>query len=231
MSILKFIYRSVLKINYLFKMIFFNNEKKFNYIYKKNIWGSNESISGPGSEIRNTIAIRRQIPKILYKYKIKKILDLPCGDFHWFKEIDLKINYLGADIVDSIINENNLKYSNDFISFKKLDITSDPINDKFDLILIRDLFIHFSNNDIFRSLNNIKESRSKYILTTNYNDPETNKNIVSGSFREINLMLEPFNFPPPILEIEDSGHIIRPNSNIPYQNKFLSLWSIEDLKI
>lgn len=231
MFILKYAYRATLKFIYIFKMIIYSNEKKFNYIFKKNIWGSYESISGPGSEIQNTIVIRQQIPNLIKKYNIKTILDIPCGDFHWFKEMDIKIDYLGADIVDTIINENNSKYSSDYISFKKLDITSEAINGKFDLIIIRDLFIHFSNDDIFKSLQNIKESQSKYILTTNYNDSDINKNIVTGSFREINLMIDPFNFPAPIFEIDDAGQILRPNSNILYQNKYLSLWNIKDLKI
>ncbi len=231
MFILKYVYRATLKFIYIFKMIIYSNEKKFNYIFKKNIWGSYESISGPGSEIQNTIVIRQQIPNLIKKYNIKSILDIPCGDFHWFKEMDIKIDYLGADIVDTIINENISKYSSDYISFKKLDITSEAINGKFDLIIIRDLFIHFSNDDIFKSLQNIKESQSKYILTTNYNDSDINKNIVTGSFREINLMKDPFNFPTPIFEIDDAGQILRPNSNILYQNKYLSLWNIQDLKI
>ena len=34
-------------------------------------------------------------------------------------------------------------------------------------------------------------------------------------------MREPFNFPKPIYEINDSGNIKRPNTNILYKNKFL----------
>lgn len=212
-------------------MLIFDNEKKFNYIFKKNIWGSNESISGPGSEIQNTISIRKEIPNLINKLNIKTLLDIPCGDFNWFKEMNLDINYLGADIVDSIIIENNLKYSSELFNFKKLDITSDEIKSKFDLILVRDLFIHFSDKDIFKSLQNIKSSQSKYLLTTNYNDTKINVDIISGSFREINLMREPFNFPKPIFEIHDSGNVKRPNTNKNYENKYLSLWDLSNITI
>ena len=60
---------------------------------------------------------------------------------------------------------------------------------------------------------------------------QINKDIITGSFREINLMREPFNFPKPIYEINDSGNIKRPNTNILYKNKFLSLWSVSNLEI
>ena len=145
--------------------------------------------------------------------------------------MNLNINYIGADIVESIIKNNILKYSSELVSFTKLDITSDIIQDKYDLILVRDLFIHFSDADIIKSLQNIKGSHSKYLLTTNYNDTKINKDIITGSFREINLMREPFNFPKPIYEINDSGNIKRPNTNILYKNKFLSLWSVSNLEI
>ena len=231
MSLIKSIYRIFLRYSYNFKMLIYNNEKRFNYILKNNIWGSDESISGPGSEIKNTISIRAEIPKLITKFNIKTLLDIPCGDFNWVKEMNLNINYLGADIVESIIKKNTLKYSSELVSFTKLDITSNIIQDKFDLILVRDLFIHFSNADIFKSLQNIKNSHSKYLLTTNYNDTQINNDIITGSFREINLMREPFNFPKPLYEINDSGNIKRPNTNILYKNKFLSLWNISNLEI
>ena len=231
MSLIKSIYRIFLRYSYNFKMLIYNNEKRFNYILKNNIWGSDESISGPGSEIKNTISIREEIPKLITKFNINTFLDIPCGDFNWVKEMNLNINYLGADIVESIIKKNTLNYSSELVSFTKLDVTSNFIQDKFDLILVRDLFIHFSNADIFKSLQNIKNSHSKYLLTTNYNDTQINNDIITGSFREINLMREPFNFPKPLYEINDSGNIKRPNTNILYKNKFLSLWNISNLEI
>ena len=39
------------------------------------------------------------------------MLDIPCGDFYWMKEVDLKdIEYIGADIVDELIKKNNDKF-------------------------------------------------------------------------------------------------------------------------
>ena len=46
------------------KELIFNqdtSEKRFNLIYKTNFWSSNESVSGYGSELKNTINIEKEI--------------------------------------------------------------------------------------------------------------------------------------------------------------------------
>ena len=60
---------------------------RFSYIYSAHYWPSNESVSGPGSELKNTKNIREEIKKIIDQYKIKKFLDIPCGDFTWIQNV------------------------------------------------------------------------------------------------------------------------------------------------
>src|SRR5581483_12277106 len=79
----------------------------FTYIYSVNHWGDTESVSGHGSKLSETLAIRSQLPAILKQLNIKSILDLPCGDFNWMKTVDLhEYHYIGADIVSAIISKN-----------------------------------------------------------------------------------------------------------------------------
>ena len=57
----------------------------------------------------------------------------------------------------------------------------DLINDdlpKVDLIIVRDCLVHFSNKDIFKAIENIKQSKSKYLLVTTFSDLKKNENIV-----------------------------------------------------
>jgi hypothetical protein len=83
----------------------------FDNIYKTNYWSSNESYSGKGSQINTTINIRKALPKLFKKYKIKTLLDVPCGDFNWMKEVDkTNIEYIGGDIVEEIVVNNNKKW-------------------------------------------------------------------------------------------------------------------------
>jgi len=82
-------------------------EDIFTGIYLSNGWSGKESKSGTGSDLDQTRIIRQQIPKLFRKLGIKSVLDVPCGDFWWFKEMDLgNIKYIGADIVPELIKSN-----------------------------------------------------------------------------------------------------------------------------
>ena len=101
-------------------------KKIFTEIYEKNLWTSQESNSGAGSELKNTEVIRREIPEVIKKFGIKSILDIPCGDFNWMKSVDLsEVSYMGADIVESLVEINNKKF--DGVNFQVLDIIQDEL--------------------------------------------------------------------------------------------------------
>ena len=80
---------------------------------------------------------------------------MPCGDFLWMnkllKQVEIR-NYLGLDIVEEIINQNIKLYENANISFKACDIVDYETSEDFDLVLMRDFFIHTNNEDIKRIL-------------------------------------------------------------------------------
>ena len=83
----KFIYIIVSIIILILIWTYLSNSVKFNIIYKLNIWSSSESMSGSGSEIRNTRIISNILPKIIKKYKIKTLFDCPCGDMNYMSKI------------------------------------------------------------------------------------------------------------------------------------------------
>ena len=58
------------------KNIFSHNlsKKKFELIYKSNFWSSKESVSGLGSEYKNTINLRNEMVKLIKDYKIDGII-------------------------------------------------------------------------------------------------------------------------------------------------------------
>jgi len=194
-------------------------ESIFTWIYKNKGWGQQwDSSSGKGSDLVHTKNIRSEFPKLLNELQIKSILDIPCGDFYWMKEIDLgSISYVGADIVDDIISHNYEHYSQGNNIFKKLDIRSSELP-KVDLVLCRDLFQHFSFNDIKESLSNIKKSNSTFFLTTCHSLTTSHEDIETGKHRKINLTYPPFSLPKPMRVIDDS--------NLDNQEKRLFLWKI-----
>jgi len=172
----------------------------FTEIYNKNIWGSKESISGPGSELLQTITLRAELSKFIEKKQITKIIDAPCGDFNWMKEIiNSQIDYLGIDIINSLIENNCKKYP----EYKF--IVGNLLNYQFpmcDLIICRDCLVHLSTGDIFTFFNNIKHCNFKFIAFTNFIDAtRLNTDIKTGYWRLLNLQKHPFNFDVPYYNI------------------------------
>ena len=175
-----------------------NNEKKFIKIYKTNFWGDRESISGPGSNIKNTKETIHLLKKIIKKYNVKKILDAPCGDFIWMYKVLNKmpyLKYIGIDIVNDLIEYNNKQYGKPNIKFYKKDILNN-LFPKCDLIICRDFLIHLSNKDIKKFLKNLKSSNFKFLLINGYEAKSKriiNKEIVTGDFRELDIFKYPVN--------------------------------------
>ena len=159
-----------------FSDFFFSNEKirknAFRHIYLSNHWqnyfklDSQKSRSGPGSNLNYTSNMSRELEKFFVEKNIKTILDIGCGDFIWMNLLLNKYynydKYLGLDIVDELIKDNNLKYSNNKISFEKFDLVKDKIPEGFDIILIRDVFIHLKNKQIVNFLYLLKNLDIKF---------------------------------------------------------------------
>lgn len=199
----------------------------FTTIYNDNHWKSSESVSGGGSELEQTNSVIKEINIILKSYSIKSILDLPCGDFNWMRFVDLaETKYIGADIVDKLIlNNSNLYGINNQIDFKVINLITDKLP-KVDLVITRDCLVHLSFKDIFTSIANIKNSGSKYLLTTTFINRHNNIDIITGNWRTLNLEIAPFNFPKPIaLFIENCTE---DNGN--FSDKAMALYNIEDIK-
>ncbi len=210
-------------------------KKIFADVAEKNIWGDSDSLSGRGSNLEQTAIIRERIPILLKEYKIRNILDAPCGDLFWMKEIlpeltKNNIEYTGADIVPVLIEKNSLKFANLPVNFFCFDLTKD-IPGKQDLIFTRDCFIHLSYRNIHLILKNYKKSGSKYLLVNTYTNParknyNVNDHYITG--RMLNLQKFPFFFPGP-LEIINEG--CTEGDGTEYADKSLGLWEIQRLNL
>lgn len=138
------------------------------------------------------------LPKLLNKYQISILLDVPCGDFNWMRFVmaESSIQYIGGDIVQDLIKSNNQRYPDKNISFINLDLTKGPLPTA-DLLLCRDCLFHLSYEDIKNTLEVFLSSSVNYLLTTSSAAPEstrlTNTNIITGDMRQLDLFAPPFN--------------------------------------
>jgi len=200
-------------------------EEIFTYIYKKNCWLSQESISGPGSELRVTHNMRQALTTLIKRLGITSIADAPCGDLNWMRHVDIgTCRYIGIDIVQELI-ENNIRLFGTTREFMHLNLIEDII-EKVDLIICRDMLAHLTDEQIFKVLKNFKQSGSKYILVTT--NLASNENVYiarTGDWRKLNLELPPFNFPRPLVLIQE---------DVPFEwerGKHLALWFLDDLNV
>lgn len=203
-------------------------KEKFSEVYEKNIFGGRISRSGEGSDLVQTEIIHRELPKIIKEYSIQTFLDAPCGDWYWMKETNLGVeHYIGVDIVETMIEKHNVNYGSPSRTFQCLNLAADSLP-KSDLIFSRDCLVHLSFEDALKIIVNFKKSGAKYLLTTTFVDRIKNNDLVGKDnfWRALNMRLAPFNFPEPLLVInegctEEAGQ---------YTDKSLGLWLLNDIK-
>jgi hypothetical protein len=200
-----------------------NRRRIFSNIYQSNSWDGEESRSGIGSSLAATEALRAALPRVVAEFKVKSFLDIPCGDFHWMRSVSLGVDrYIGADIVDAVVANNNRLYS-DRGTFMRLDLMADRLP-QVDAIFCRDCFIHFSIREIWKALHNIRRAAPNYFMTTTFPDCMTNIDTVTPYWRPINLQAAPFNLGKPILLLKDFS-----TNQESRQGNYLGVWRVSDM--
>lgn len=204
------------------------NKEIFKYHYNLEV-GNNRCPCGPGSRPDFLIYTGTidYINRIIDDYNIKSINDCPSGVFgNWAYLLKLSdVKYVGYDINDLVVDRNKKEYPD--LEFHELDLVNENVPYA-DLILCKDCLFHLSNAFVFKVLDNFKKSGSKYLLTTNYDKLSRNKELSSAElareagFKEINLIIDPFNMGLPI-----ETHTEKINEFFGVENDHeLSLWQL-----
>ena len=201
---------------------------RFQRIFEENAWGNSESISGEGSNLARTAVVRAALPGLLARHGVRSLLDAPCGDFYWMKEVDLgDIDYIGVDIVPDIIALDVERYTGPRRRFLLGDLVDGSLP-KADLILCRDCLVHLPYHETRKALENFRRSGATWLLTTTFTGPRENRDIAIGDWRAINLERPPYNFPPPVDVIcEESDEVDEELGAFP--DKSLGLWRLADV--
>lgn len=197
-------------------------ENRFSNIYKYKLWFSNkESESGAGSTLKATENVREILPRLLSEINAKNLVDIGCGDFYWMKEVQLPCDYMGIDIVRSIIDKNTKLYSNANIKFVQGNMVDGSLPEEADVVLCREVIFHLSYSDSTKLIDNVVKSNARYLIVTSDTAVKENKDIRTGDYRGLNLNLPPYKFPEAKAIIEDSGVS---------STRYLGLWEIKSLR-
>jgi len=197
----------------------------FDDIRRNNFWGGKESVSGPGSDLEATAMLRRDLPMLLDQLQPKRLLDVPCGDFHWMQHLPLDgLEYIGGDLLPSLIERNRILYGTARRRFMVVDLCAGPLPDA-DLLLVRDCLGHLSFADIERAFRVIRTSRVAWVLLTHFTVTDPNIDIPTGRWRPLNFTKPPFSMPEPHHSLPDGW----PDGDPIYEYKTLSLWRRDDL--
>jgi len=166
------------------------------------------------------------LPAALRLPDARVLLDVPCGDFTWMAHVYLRgVEYIGADIVPSIVAENQRRHATATQRFVQLDITRDALPDA-DVMLCRDCLVHLSYANIRATLANVARSNVRYLLMTSFPGRRDNYDVEDGDWRPLDFQAPPFSFPQPRLAIvedcdEEDGS---------YRDKALLAWRITDIQ-
>ena len=140
-------------------------EDAFKNIHKKNIWGGG---SGTGSKMtRNNKKYIEKLKKVIKDKDINSICDVGCGDWEFSQYIDFsEKEYLGIDCVPDIIKKNKERFSKDNIHFEHKVIGKDYLPKGYDLIILKDVIQHWTDEDIVSYFEPIVKN-NKYVFCTN----------------------------------------------------------------
>jgi hypothetical protein len=206
---------------------------RFARIHETNLWSDPESRSGSGSALASTTQLRAELPGLLHALGVSRLLDVPCGDFHWMSHVDFAEAgvkaYVGGDVVQAIVEANRARYALQGREFQRVDLTTGPLplvdGAPADAVFCRDCLVHLSFANIARVFDVLKASGARYLLTTTFLEQQENLDVADGDWRALNLQRSPFNLPIPLAVIvercdEEGGA---------YADKALAAWRVADL--
>jgi hypothetical protein len=202
-------------------------EQVFTEIFETAAWGSEESASGIGSTMEQTEVLREALPGLLRELGVQVFVDVPCGDWHWLRHVDLPVReYIGLDVVPQVVADNVERYGQPGREFRVHDLTRD-VPPRADLVLCRDLLVHLSDAEVRAALFNLRQSGSTWLLVTTFTEPRPHTDITTGSWRPLNLQAPPWRWPEPDRLINERCTV----DGGKWMDKSLGLWRLADLPL
>ena len=147
-----------------------DHKEVFSKIYGQGVWGKKSGqnyYSGPGSHDQKLVVPYVESVKAFFIQLGFKpsVVDSGCGDFNVGKQLrDYCGDYIACDVVPELVVYNANKFGAMNVDFRCLDIIEDPLP-KAEVIFIREVLQHFSNEVIAKVLAKLLGS-CKYLVLT-----------------------------------------------------------------
>jgi len=173
---------------------------EFTGIYEAGLWGQNaegKGNSGSGSTVEATVVYRAYLQQFLKQYDIRSVVDAGCGDWEFSQTMDWSgIDYMGFDIVESVIEKNKKKFGSEKVKFFTANIVTFDLPPA-DLLIVKHVLQHLPTADVQIFLKQLP--KFKHVLLVNGVDADTltsdNADILPGRYRPLDLTRPPFNLP------------------------------------
>ncbi|CAM9108906.1 unnamed protein product, partial [Discosporangium mesarthrocarpum] len=157
----------------------------FDAVYEHGVWAKNSPghvSSGSGSTMENTEGIRMALEEFISTARIRRLLDVPCGDMTWMGSVNLDgVEYIGADVSQVVLRRNRAHVTDAkhgaTREFIHLDLVEEGIPShlgQFDLILVRDLMYHQTQEDNLVVIEHLENSGAKYVMLSTYLEADDN---------------------------------------------------------
>jgi hypothetical protein len=168
-----------------------SEREAFENVYDKKLWGEG---SGIGSNPDNATPYLQMLQFYFNDPDLNTYIDLGCGDWKLMELINIPSNkqYIGYDLVERIIEENQKKHASNNIHFVRINRLSDFKNVQGDILIVKDVLHHWPIQQINFFLTDILPNFKYALITNDFNLYATNHDIAFADYRPINLEKDPF---------------------------------------
>jgi SAM-dependent methyltransferase len=199
---------------------------RFRRIHDTNLWGAETSVSGLGSETDATLVLRTELPRLLERLGVTSLLDAPCGNAGWINQTELKVRYVGADIVPAIVERLQARAAAGEIAgdYRLADITHDPLP-QCDAILCRDGLVHLSFANIAKAVSNFQRLGAQWLIATTFPERQSNADCEDGDWHALNFARPPFAWGLPVDLINEKCD----EAGGGWRDKSLGVWRLAEI--